>query len=126
MWESSGRPWVGFLSTEDWGLELEISELCESYGDGNLEGRQTTYPRSHTKVVQDKGQKETGLVSSRAFLFLSPTELCLSKGFTPKEAKSSSDPLIPPPSTSSPGCELHGSQPSHPPGLPGSSTSLHA
>lgn len=49
MWESSGRPWVGFLSTEDWGLELEISELCESYGDGNLdlrEGKQLT--QGHT------------------------------------------------------------------------------
>lgn len=69
--------------------------------------------------MQDKGQKETGLVSSRAFLFLSPTELCLSKGFTPKEAKSSSDPLIPPPSTSSPECELHGSQPPHPPRITG-------
>lgn len=69
--------------------------------------------------MQDKGQKETGLVSCRAFLFLSPTELCLSKGFTPKEAKSSSDPLIPPPSTSSPECELHGSQPPHPPRITG-------
>lgn len=49
MWESSGRPWVGFLSTEDWGLELEISELRESYGDGNLdlrEGKQLT--QGHT------------------------------------------------------------------------------
>lgn len=98
-------PWVGFPSTEGWGLELEISELYKAYGNDNCisEKANNLSKVTHYKVGQEKDQKKIGLVSSRALLFLSesPYELCLTEDFTPKEARSFSDPLIPPPCTSS-------------------------
>lgn len=93
---------MGFPSTEGWGLELEISELCKAYGNDNcISEKANNLPKvTYYKVGQGKDQKKSCLVSSRALLFLSesPSELCLTKDFTPKEARSFSDPLIPPPS----------------------------
>lgn len=106
-----------------------MSELCKAYGNDNcISEKANILPKvTHHKVEQDKGQKKTGLVSGRVPLFLSqpPSELRLTKDFTPKEARSFSDPLIPPPATSSTECQQQAGQPPHSPGLWGSSSSLH-
>lgn len=68
--------------------------------------RQTTYPRSHT-TEWDKTRARKRLAwcpLGHPCSCQSPSELCFTKDFTLKEARSYSDPLIPPPSTSSTQC----------------------
>lgn len=93
-------PWVGFPSTEGWGLELKISELCKAYGNDLwvFQRRQTTYPRSRTtKWDKTRARKRLAWCPvGHSCSCQSPCELCLAKDFTPKEARSFSDPLIPP------------------------------
>lgn len=106
MWKSNVGPWVGFTSTEGWGLELEnwrFQSCVRPMGTTIVfQRRQTTYPRSHTtKWNKTRARKRLAWCPvGRAPLFLSqsPSELRLTKDFTPKEARSFSDPLIPTPS----------------------------
>lgn len=113
MWKSSVGPWVGFTSTEGWGLELENWRFQSCVRPMGMtivfQRRQTTYPRSHTtKWNKTRARKRLAWCPvGRAPLFLSqsPSELRLTKDFTPKEARSFSDPLIPPPATSSTECQ---------------------